>query len=365
MSEKKGLTRRTFIKTVGAGAAAASLPVYINPRVSRSAKMTQFVYGEGPFVSKGPNMIAFAKGYYKKMGIDLKFKWFFDGALMVAPLLAGELDLCSMTVSAGFFNAVARGGDLTMFLDGGTESKKERSYVVTVASQKLYDQGVRTAKDLKQVADLPVHVSDKGSINQYHLDHSYMAADVDPRKLQIKFGLPQPKAMQLMMKGGVNVSNFGYHFGFFLQKARKGQIIDTAAESAPGAIITCATYSKKKMASIGREKFVRYAMAWLQGVKLFNAAAGAKPPHADIVEILSNLTVFKGDKGKGILKAIAPHWAWTVPDGKPNKQTIAKMQSHWVDYRGYVKEKTPIDQIVDTGIVEEAAKRLKEEKPFG
>ena len=63
MSEKKGLTRRTFIKTVGAGAAAASLPVYINPRVSRSAKMTQWVYGEGPFVSKGPNMVAFAKGY--------------------------------------------------------------------------------------------------------------------------------------------------------------------------------------------------------------------------------------------------------------------------------------------------------------
>ena len=190
MSAKKGLTRRTFITTVGAGAAAASLPVYINPRVSRSAKMTQWVYGEGPFVSKGPNMVAFAKGYYKKMGIDLKFKWFFDGALMVAPLLAGELDLCSLTVSAGFFNAVARGGDLTMFLDGGTESKKDRSYVVTVANQKLYDQGIRTARDLKKIADLPVHVSDKGSINHYHLDHSYMAAGVDPRKLQIKFGLP-------------------------------------------------------------------------------------------------------------------------------------------------------------------------------
>ena len=225
MTKKQNFTRRHFIKTVGVGAAAASLPIYMNPRVSQSAKMTQLVYGEAPFVSKGPNMIAFAKGYYKKMGIDLKFKWFFDGALMVAPLLSGELDMGSLTVSAGFFNAVARGGDLTMFLDGGTESKKERSYAVTVVNQKLYDQGIRTAKDLNKIANLPVHVSDKGSINHYSLDHSYIAAGIDPRKLEVKFGLAQPKAMKLMMKGGVNVSNFAYHFGFFLQNAKDHQLL--------------------------------------------------------------------------------------------------------------------------------------------
>lgn len=365
MSKKTALTRRQFIKRVGAGAAAASIPVYLNPRTSHSAKMTKILYGEAPFISKGPNMIAHGKGFYKKMGLDVQYKWFFDGALIVAPLLAGELDIGSLTPSAGFFNAVARGGDLTMFLDGGTESKRERSYVVTVVSQKLYDQGIRSAKDLKKITNLPVHVSDKGSINQYALDHSYMAAGADPRKLTINFGLPQPKAMQLMMKGGVNVSNYGYHFGFFLQKAKKGQIIDTAADTAPGAIISLSSYSKKRMADIGREKYVRFAMAFIQGVKLFNAAAGKKPPPEDILNILSNLTVFKGKKGKGVMKAIAPHWAWTVPDAKPNKQTIAKMQDHWVDYRGYVKKKAPIDQVVDTSITEEAVKRLKEEKPFG
>jgi hypothetical protein len=171
--------------------------------------------------------------------------------------------------------------------------------------------------------------------------------------------------MQLMMKGGVNVSNFGYHFGFFLQKAKKGQIIDSAAQSAPGAIISCTTYSKRKMTELGRETLVRYSMAWLEGVRRFNSAAGTKPPPADILDVLSTLTVFKGDKGKGIIKALQPHWAWTVPDGVPNKKTIAKMQSHWVDYRGYVKKATPVDRVVDTSIVQEAAIRLKKEKPFG
>ena len=364
MSKDKGMKRRDFIRAVGAGGAIATLPAIIDARPARAAKMTKMVFGEAPFISKGPNMIALQKGYYKKMGLDVKFKFFFDGALMVAPLLSGELDLASLTVSAGFFNAVARGGDLTMFLDGGTEARPDRSYVVTVVNQKLYDQGVHTAKDLKDIANLPVHISDKGSINHYALDHSYLAAGVDPRKLEINFGLAQPKAMQLMMKGGVNVSNLAYHFAFFLENAKRGRIIDTAADSAQGAIISCTTFSKQRMADIGRESYVRFAMGHLQGVKEFNAAAGTKPPPEDILDVLSTLTVFKGEKGKGVIRAIQPHWSWTSPDAKPNKATIQKMHDHWFDFRGYVSKRASIDDVLDTSIVEEAAQRLKRENPF-
>ena len=105
-------------------------------------------------------------------------------------------------------------------------------------------------------------------------------------------------------------------------------------------------------------------MAFLQGVKEFNAAAGTKPPPADILDILSKLTVFKGDKGKGVIKAIQPHWAWTAPDAKPNKETIRKMHDHWVGYRGYVSKPASIDDVVDVSIAEEAAQRLKAENPF-
>ncbi|MFQ5913420.1 MAG: ABC transporter substrate-binding protein [Nitrospinota bacterium] len=365
MSRRKGLTRRQFIRVVGTGAAAASLPVYMNPRVSRSAKMTKLVFGEGPFISKGPNMIAYSKGFYKKMGLDVQFKWFFDGALIVAPLLAGELDIGTLTVSAGFFNAVARGGDLTMFLDSGTEARRDRSYVISVVSQKLWDEGIRTPADLKKVAHLPVHMSAKGSINQYCLDKTFLAGGVDPRKVRHDFGLPQPKAMQLMMKGGVNISNFAYHFAWILRNAKKAQIVAYGSDVAPGAIISCSAYSKKKLAEVGREHYVRFSMGFLEGVRIFNEAAGMKPAPDEILDILSKLTVFKGEKGRGLMKGIQPHWAWTVPDAKPNKATIAKMQEHWVDFRGYVEKRAPVDQVVDTSIVQEAAVRLKEEKPFG
>ncbi|MEE9274561.1 MAG: twin-arginine translocation signal domain-containing protein [bacterium] len=365
MFKKNGLTRREFIKAMGAGAAAASVPVYLNPRASHAAKMQKIICAEGPFISKGPNMIAFSKGFYKKMGLDVQYKWFFDGGLIVAPLLAGEVDIGSLTPSAGFFNAVARGGDLMMFLDGGTESRRDRSYVVTVVSQKLYDEGIRTPADLKKVTHLTAHMSVKGSINQYGLDKTYMAGGVDPRKIRLEFGLPQPKAMQLMMKGGVHITNYAYHFAWLLEKKKKAKIISYAADSATGAIISCSSFSKKKFDHIGREHYVRYAMAYLHAVKLFNEAAGQKSPPVEILNILSKLTVFKGEKGRSLMRGIRPHWAWTVPDAKPNLKTLAKMQDHWAHYRDYVKKTTPVEKLADASIAEEAAVRLKKEKPFG
>ncbi|MEE9274061.1 MAG: hypothetical protein V3V62_01965 [bacterium] len=65
-----------------------------------------------------------------------------------------------------------------------------------------------------------------------------------------------------------------------------------------------------------------------------------------------------------MLNAIQPHWSWTHPDAKPYKKGLSVMQDHWVDYRGYVAKKVPIDELVDHSIVHEAAMRLKEEKPF-
>ena len=97
MSKDKGMKRRDFIRAVGAGGAIATLPAIIDARPARAAKMTKMVFGEAPFISKGPNMIALQKGYYKKMGLDVKFKFFFDGALMVAPF--------SLSCGTPFFRA--------------------------------------------------------------------------------------------------------------------------------------------------------------------------------------------------------------------------------------------------------------------
>ena len=360
------ISRRKLIETASAGALAAGFPSIITSRALGQTRsgVTKLINGDGPFISKAPVMIAYEKGYYKKLGIDLEYKWFTDGGLVIAPLISGEIDVASPTPSAGLFNAIARGANIQMFLDSGTELSNKHSTLATVVSQKLWDQGIRTPADLAKIADLKAHMSVKGSINEYILDRTYMKGGVDPTKVTYEYGLAQPAAMQLMLKDGIDVTNYAYQFAFVLQQQKKAQPIATGYDVAPGAVISCYSYLKEKYNSIGREAYVRFAMASLEGIRQFNAALKVSPPPKDIVDIIMKHTFFKGDTGRQSLLDLHPRWSESAPDGKPNRQGISAMQDHWVDVRKYVEKKVDINEFANQDIAHEAMERLKKENPF-
>ena len=106
---------------------------------------------------------------------------------------------------------------------------------------------------------------------------------------------------------------------------------------------------------------VRFAMAYLQGVKEFNAAAEAPDKHEDIVKILADSTFLKKPE---LVKAIAPHWSYTSEDGAPNVKSVMAMQDYWSDYFHYVEKKVTADQLFDLSIAKEAKARLDKENPF-
>ncbi len=360
------ISRRKLIETASAGALAAGFPSIIASRALGQTRsgVTKLINGDGPFISKAPVMIAYEKGYYKKLGIDLEYKWFTDGGLVIAPLISGEIDLASPTPSAGLFNAIARGANIQMFLDSGTELSNKHSTLVTVVSQKLWDQGIRTPADLPKIANLKAHMSVKGSINEYILDRTYMKGGVDPNKVTYEYGLAQPAAMQLMLKDGVDITNYAYQFAFVLQQQKKAQPIATGYDMAPGAVISCYSYLKDKFNSIGREAYVRFAMASLEGIRQFNASLNVTPPPKDIVDIIMKHTFFKGDTGRQSLLDLHPRWSESAPDGKPNREGISAMQDHWVDVRKYVEKKVDINEFANQDIAHEAMERLKKENPF-
>jgi NitT/TauT family transport system substrate-binding protein len=360
------VSRRTFLVSASAATFAGGFPAIISSRAlaQTSGGVTKLVLGDGPFISKGGAMVAFEKGFFKKLGLDVEYKWFADGGLVTSPLLAGEVDLGSLTPSAAVFNAIARGANIQMFLDGGTKLSKKHSYAVTVVSQKLWDDGIRAPEHLPKIADLTAHMSVKGSFNEFIQDRTYMKGGVDPNKVRTEYGLAQPGAMQLMLKGGVNVTNFAYQFAWLLQKENKAQPIAYGYDVAPGAVISCYASTTDKLREKGRETFVRFAMAYLEGVRIMREASMADRPSDEVIEILTKHTLFKGDRGRQMLLDIHPHWGELKADGKPHREGISMMQDHWVDVRKYVERKVDIDQLAIQDIAEEAGQRLQQEKPF-
>jgi len=70
--------------------------------------------GEGPSFTGGGFFVANARGYFKKMGLDIEGTKFNDGALAVPEILGGDLDITLMTANASLFSSIAEGAPLVI-----------------------------------------------------------------------------------------------------------------------------------------------------------------------------------------------------------------------------------------------------------
>lgn len=316
--------------------------------------------GEGPFITGGGFFVALERGYFKKMGLDIQIKKFNDGALAVPSMLSGELDITFMTAGAGFFNSVAKGAPMVVVLDRGN-NKPGFGYSVINVTQSLYNAGVRSAADFAKLKGKKIGVGATGSINQYTTSKALQAAGLDPRKdVQWVAGAAQPDLMKMLGQEQVDVTDLAYQFGFFAQNNKWGPIVATGDQVAPdssiGIYVVHRDFLQKR-----RDVLVRFAMAYLQGVKEFNAAAKAPDANPDIVGFLAKNTFL--DKPE-LLKAIAPHWSYSNEDGAPSIESVMAMQDYWADYYTFIEKKVSREQLFDLTVAKEAKARLDKENPF-
>jgi NitT/TauT family transport system substrate-binding protein len=317
--------------------------------------------GEGPFITGGGFLVAQEKGYFKKMDLDIQTKMFIDGALSVPSLIAGELDITFMTANAAFFNSVAKGAPLVVVLDRGN-NKVGRAYTAINVTQELADQGVKSIADFAKLKGKKIGLSATGSINQYVFSLALQKAGLDPRKdVQWITNVPQPDLMKMLGAKQVDATDLAYQFSYFAQQSKFGPIVAKGDDIDPDGQISVYA-ARKAFVAEKRDVLVRFAMAYLQGAKEFNAAAVATDKHPEIVEILAKTTALAKPE---IVKAIAPNWSYVNEDGIPNVSSIMKMQDYWADYFTYVEKKVPEAQLLDLSIAKEAKARLDKEKPFG
>ena len=230
--------------------------------------------GEGPFITGGGFYVANERGYFKKMGLDIQVKKFNDGALAVPAILAGELDITLMTANASFFNSVAKGAPLVIILDRG-HNKPGYGYLAVNVTQELYDQGVRSLADFAKLKGKKMGVGAVGSINQYDTARALQKAGLDPRKdVNWIVGVSQPDLMKMLGQKQVDLTDLAYQFGFFAQNNKWGPIVANGDQIEPNSSIGVYA-ANKNFVKDKRDVLVRFAMAYLQGVKEFDAAATA------------------------------------------------------------------------------------------
>jgi len=317
---------------------------------------------DGPFITGGAFYIARDKGYFKKLGLEIDTKQFADGALAVPSLVSGELDITFMTASASLFNSIAKGAPLVVILDRGN-NRPGYAYTVLNVSQKLYDEGIRSLGDVAKLKGKRVGVNALGSINHFNAAQALIKAGLDPTKDVLWIlNVPQPDMMKMLGQDQVDATDLAYQFGFFAQNNKWGPIIATGDKVAPNSEIATIAVRKDFLAR-NRDAVIRFAMAYLQAAKEFNAAAAAPDKHPEIVDILAKNTALNKPE---LVKAIAPNWGYIAEDGLPLVDSIMEMQDFWSGkHYQLVEKKVSREQLFDLSIAKEAKARLDQEKPFG
>jgi NitT/TauT family transport system substrate-binding protein len=340
------------------GAIAATLPLVTGDAVRAADRIR---IGEGPFITGGAFYIARDKGYFQKLDLDIEIKIFMDGALSVPSMVAGELDITSVTPSAGLYNAIARGAQMVVILDRGN-NKAGNAYTVTSVTQALYDEGLKSTADFGRLKGKKIGVSANGGINQYNLSQGLMKVGLDPAKdVHWIVNVPQPDLMKMLGQGQIDATELAFQFAMFAQQNKWGPMVATADKIVPGAAI--GTYAvRKAFLDRNRDVVVRFAMAYLHAAKQFNAAALAPAEHSDIVEILARNTALNKPE---LVRAIAPNWSYVNEDGMPLVDSIMEMQDFWSGkYFNSVERKVTRDQLFDLEVAREAQARLAREQPF-
>lgn len=226
----------------------------------------------------------------------------------------------------------------------------------------MADQGLRSLDDIAKLKGKRVGVGALGSINQFNAAKALNKAGLDPAKdVQWIVNVPQPDLMRMLGQNQLEATDLAYQFGYFAEKNGWGPMIAPGDVIAPNGQISTYAIRKEYLAK-NRDVVIRFAMAYLQGVKEFNAAAAAPDKFPEIVDILAKSTTLKDP---AVFRAMAPNWSYTNEDGMPVVDSVMEMQDFWSGpYFKFVEKKVSRDDIFDLSVAREAKARLDKEKPF-
>jgi NitT/TauT family transport system substrate-binding protein len=320
-------------------------------RVGTAAETAQVRIGIARTMSDVGYYVADAKGFFRDEGLSVTMTPFNSAAQMMAPLGVGDLDVAGGTVSAGFYNSVARGINTKIVADEGS-MKPGYGYSSLMVRKDLVDSGrFKTIADLKgkKVAIAAPGTGTASALNEALKMGGLKYSDVDV----VYVGFPE-------------------HLPAFLNKG-----IDAAMSNEPtmtleieqGAAVRIVgndvSYPDQQTAVVfyserfgkNRDAAERFMRAYVRGIRLYNDALKdghlAGPAAAEIIPILTKYTAIKDE---ALYRRIIP--SAVNPNGEVN---LAGLKRDLAFFRelGLIESKdVSTDGVVDSSFVKDAVAKL-------
>jgi len=333
-----------------AASVGLALTLGLLPMQGSAAALVEVRVGTNNVVSDAPFFIANAKGYFQKQGIKVKLVPFTAGPMMIAPLGTGQLDVAAGAMSAGLFNAVARGINIKVVADKGSAPPRY-DYMPILVRKSLVDSGkVKSFKDLK---GLKVAEAAKGGSPGSKLNEALKSEGLSYKDVQHEY-IGYPQHVAALMNGAVDA-------GVTTEPSATQAVEEGAAvrfstdEIYPSQQIAVLLYGGDfihKMPQVAK----KFMIAYLEGARFYNGAlSDGKFSGPNAREVIAILVKNSNVKDPALYGKMTPNGI--NPDGKLNEASLNKDLQFYKD-QGYVTGTVTVPQVVDTSFASAAVKEL-------
>jgi len=333
------ITRKSLF---GAAAALAAVTMF-DAATAADIKLAASAIGRPPIFSNTFVDVGETKGYWKKAGLDVSFRWFQRGTDTAKAVVTGDVQI-GYTATPPAVNLIASGAPIVVIAGMPNQDW-------LVASD---DPTVKGCKDLKGKT-----VAADGINNARTL---FVQSVVENCGLKVSDLKLINLANQPLVKAGIagQVHNGVWHIDELAQvefvTKKKWKLIEFPASIYAGLHYAVLIASKKAIAE-NREGVIRYLVGWIQTQKLMGS-----PAPADIKEfakIAANASQKDVAVAESAIKEYQKIKYWVNNDGLEQKQLMAQVDD--LVKVGLMKpeNKPSYDKIVDRSLYAEAMKRVQ------
>jgi ABC-type nitrate/sulfonate/bicarbonate transport system substrate-binding protein len=332
-------------KTLFVAAALSAVTMFAPGGASAAdIKLTATAIGRPPIFSNTFADVGEALGYWKKVGLDLTFRWFQRGTDTAKAVVTGDAAI-GFTATPAAVNLVASGAPVVL-----VAGMPNLDWLV--ASN---DPKVKTCKDLKGKT-----VTADGINNARYL---YLQALVETCGLKISDMTPIDLANAPLVKASIagQVHTGVYHVDELAQvefKTKQKWHLIPAPDSIRKGLHYAAILASKKAIADNKEGIVRFLEGWILTQKIMSSK---NPADIDTVaKIAANASKIDVQVAKNAIHTYQSFDFWVNDDGLNEKQMMG--QVNLLIKIGSMKADTKpaYAKIVDTSLYAEALKRVKE-----
>ncbi len=269
---------------------------------------------------------AMERGFFKEEGLELDVEYSISGAAMVGPLAAGELDIGVGGVSAGLFNALARGLDLRMV---GDFSRMAPGYGFGV---------MVVRKDLATAITQPQHLKGKkvalnapGAPCHYMIGKYLEKGGLELKDVELTY-IPFPDVPTAFERKAIDASCVAEPAAANVEMKGMGKILAPLDVTVPHMQVSVLMASPKMVKNPGLLR--RWLRAFYKGVKIGNE----KTPEA-----IQYLNKYAKIPVPVLERSI---WTYADPRGHMNVESLED-QVAFFQKIGLVKEKVDIRRYID------------------